>query len=60
MLASVPVKLKSSGTQTVKVGEYDVTVVVNGNNKITDVYVGLPAAAGDGQNGNSQGKGNQQ
>ena len=66
-LASASVKLKQNGTQTVKVGEYNVTVVVNGNNKITDCYVGVPAGSG-GQNGNNQGgnsqggngKGNQQ
>jgi len=35
--------VKRNGTQTVKVGEYDVVVVVNGNNKITDLYVaGFP------------------
>ncbi|MCL2163803.1 MAG: hypothetical protein FWH55_05265 [Oscillospiraceae bacterium] len=53
------VKLKSNGTQTVQVGGYTVTVVVNGNNKITDVYAGAPTSSGN--NGNSQGnnKGNQ-
>jgi hypothetical protein len=71
-LASASVKLKQSGTQTVKVGDHDVTVVVNGNNKITECYVGVPASGGgnqngnsqngnsQGQNSNSQGKGNQQ
>ena len=59
-LASQSAKLKQSGTQTVAVGEYSVTVVVNSNNKITDVYVGTPAAATNGsQNGNSQGGNNQ-
>ncbi|MCL2165256.1 MAG: hypothetical protein FWH55_12930, partial [Oscillospiraceae bacterium] len=38
-VASASVKLKQSGTQIVKVGEYDVTVVVNSNNKITDIYI---------------------
>jgi len=44
-LASASVKLKQSGTQMVKIGEYDVTVVVNSNNKITDVYVGTPTGS---------------
>jgi len=58
VLASASVKLKQSGTQTVKVGDYSVTVVVNGNNKITSVYLGAVAGGGGGggnQNGNSQG-----
>ena len=56
--ASASVKLKQNGTQTVKVGGYDVTVVVNGNNKITECYVGSPPAGGGGsQGGNSQGGG---
>jgi len=67
-LASASVKLKQNGTQSVNVGGYGVTVVVNGNNKITDCYVGIPTNNGGNQNGNSQGgnsqggnsKGNQQ
>jgi hypothetical protein len=56
VFASVSVKLKQSGTQTVKVGGYDVTVAVNSNNKITDIYIGSPAPnTGGNQNGNSQG-----
>ena len=38
-LASASVRLRQSGTQTVKVGEYDVTVVVNQNNRITRITV---------------------
>jgi len=54
-LASASVKLKQQGTQKVKVGIYDVTVVVNGNNKITDIYIGTPPPlAGGGQNNNKQ------
>jgi len=62
-LASASVKLKQNGTQTVRVGDFNVTVVVNGNNKITDIYVGTPPSSGGGGGGNSQGgsgKGNQQ
>ena len=60
-IAAQSVKLKQNGTQTVTIGGVDVTVVVNGNNKITDIYVGAPAD--NGNNGNSQdsdGNGNQQ
>ena len=38
-LASQSVKLKQNGTQIVKIGAYSVTVVVNGNNKITGIFV---------------------
>jgi len=59
VLASALVKLKQNGTQTVKVGDYDVTVVVNGNNKITNCYIGAQVNNGNqnsqGQNSNSQG-----
>jgi len=56
ILASATVKLKQNGTQIVKIGEYEVTVVVNDNNKITNIFVGAPAAsAGNAQNNNSQG-----
>ena len=56
ILASASVKLKQNGTQIVKIGEYEVTVVVNDNNKITNIFVGAPAAsAGNAQNNNSQG-----
>ena len=63
VLASASVKLKQSGTQTVKVGEYDVKVVVNGNNKITDISVVNPVPATNSnrnineQNSNSQDEG---
>jgi len=36
-LASASVKLKQNGTQTVTVGAYSVTVVVNGNNMISNI-----------------------
>ena len=49
-VASASVKLKQNSAQTVKVGDYDVTVVVNGNNKITDVYVGVPEKTGGKNN----------
>jgi len=39
VLATASVKLKQSGTQTVTVGDYIVTVVVNSNNKITSCTV---------------------
>ena len=56
ILASASVKLKQNGTQIVNIGGYDVTVVVNDNNKITNIFVGAPAAsAGNAQNNNSQG-----
>jgi len=57
VMASASVKLKQSGTQTVKVGDYTVTVVVNGNNKITSITVGsqTPPGGGNSQGGNSQG-----
>jgi len=59
LMASASVKLKQNGTQVVKVGDYNVTVVVNSNNKITDTYVDAPTGnTGGGQNnqgGNSQG-----
>jgi len=48
VFASVTVKLKQNGTQTVAVGAYTVTVVVNGNNKITDIYIGTPKPAAKG------------
>ena len=38
-LASASVKLKQSGTQIVKIGDFTVTVVVNSNNKITSCTV---------------------
>jgi len=37
--ASASVKLKQNGTQKVTVGSFTVTVVVNGNNKITNLYI---------------------
>ena len=55
VMASASSKLKQSGTQTVTIGDYTVTVVVNSNNKITDVYVGAPSGGGSSQGGNSQG-----
>ena len=59
VLASASVKLKQNGKQIVNIGGYNVTVVVNDNNKITDIYVGAPAAsAGNAQNNNSQGGNN--
>jgi hypothetical protein len=58
VMASASIKLKQNGTQTVTVGGYAVTVVVNGNNKITNIYVG--ALSGSGGNQNSQGNQNQQ
>ena len=39
VLATASVKLKQNGTQTVAVGTYSVTVVVNGNNMITSCTV---------------------
>jgi len=53
VIASASVKLKQNGTQTVTVGGYTVTVVVNGNNKITDVYVGVQAKSSGNQNNQS-------
>ena len=58
VLASSSIRLKQNGTQTVQVGDYKVTVVVNGNNKITSVYVGTPGSNGN-QNKNNQGGNNQ-
>jgi hypothetical protein len=58
ILASAQVTLRQSGTQTVNVGGYTVTVVVNSNNRITDIFVGSPPPpppSGGGQGGNNQG-----
>jgi len=57
------VKLKQNGTQIVNVCGYSVTVVVNGNNKITNIYLtGTQSAASNQQNSqgqNNNGQGNQ-
>jgi len=60
VLASQSVKLKQNGTQTVKIGDYDVVVVVNGNNKITSIYLGSPTGSGNQNNQGQNGNGNKQ
>jgi hypothetical protein len=55
VLAYSSVRLRQNGTQTVQIGDYIVTVVVNDNNRISDIYVGIPDTnTGRNQNGNSQ------
>ena len=61
LVSAAPVTLRQSGTQVVNVGGYTVTVVVNSNNKITDVRVGgtTSTTGGNSQGSNSQGSNSQ-
>ena len=62
MSIDASVTLKQNWTQVFNVGGYDVTVVVNNNKEITDVYLGKPDVGGNngnnGYNGNNGNEGN--